>query len=392
MAEPILATDDQLRRLAAERTDRWIDETDRRLRSAWDHPQALVQPFAAIPEQRRPRWRDLVQQLARTGAEAFRKAAVPRRTELAAQAFALLRAAEPRLTDRDVMQQPAPVKTMVDGLPARTEAGAVLAALAAAGEAATAQFIERAPVLDDLRAAKTVELGVARDALRAHLAPFDQAEAHLTGTHAAKLLPLLENETAAGVAARAAVPDVVRVDREAERGVRDTLGKSLGEQYRALAAPFNAANAGVQEAMARLAPASASYGAMLAAYEGRWIRPRWGDPFAAFEVLFGFYGLPMLRAILAIPRDEAIRIPEILDPTYDRLRPDDARISTVSKFCRIFPQGTGEQVLLWAFTEVATITEPDATHWVDAVEAQLKKDPVGTPWPAELGPRAVAGP
>ncbi|MEU8137389.1 hypothetical protein [Streptodolium elevatio] len=388
MPEPISATDDQLRRLAAERVDRWIDDTDRRLRTAGEPARMPAQAWAGIPARRRPMWLDLVQHLARTGAEAFRRAAAPRRPEVAAQAFALLRDADPRLTERDAAQPSAAVKAMLEGLAARTEAGSELGAMAAAGDAAVAEFVERAPVLDDLRAARAVELGYVRDALVALIAPFGQAEDVVAGSHARKLLPLLVEETAAGAAARAAVPDLGRIERECERGLRDSLGKSLGEQYRALVGPLDAARTAAQGATARLAPASAAYGAMLAAYKDRWTDPRWNNPWGALEDLFGFYGLTMLRAILAISPEHARRVPNRLDPPYDRLRPDVMPINVTPTFRRVFPKGTSEQVLIWAFTELATTTiEPH--KWLDTLERLLTSDPPTTPWPQELGPPAA---
>lgn len=53
MPVPMPATDDQLRRLAAERVDRWINDTEHRLRTTWEPAQVLAQAFAGIPEQAR---------------------------------------------------------------------------------------------------------------------------------------------------------------------------------------------------------------------------------------------------------------------------------------------------------------------------------------------------
>ncbi|WP_369372578.1 hypothetical protein [Streptomyces sp. cg36] len=388
MPAPISATDDQLRRCATERVDRWIDDTERRLRMAGEPVQLPPQALAGIPDKRRSKWRDLVQQLARTGADAFREAAVQRRSDIAAQALALLRDAEPRLTDRDMMQPSTTVTTMLDGLAARTEAGAALAALATANDAAVAALLERAPLLDDLRAAKTVELGQVRDALLNLIAPFSQAEAAVTGSSARKLLPLLVEETAVGTAARAAMPDLTRVEHDCDQALRGSLGASLGEQYRALVGPLDTARTAARTAMDRLAPASAAYGAMLAAYRERWIDPHWDRPHNALDKLFDFYGLTALRAVLAISPQQAGKVSYQLDPPYDRLRPDDPAIELVPDFCRIFPKNTTQGVLVWAFNELTT-TVKDPGAWLRHLELQLMSNPSTTPWPPELGPPAT---
>ncbi|GAA0613264.1 hypothetical protein [Streptomyces crystallinus] len=387
MPAPIPVTDDQLRRWATERVDRWIDDTESRLRMAAEPTQMPPQALAGIPDRRRPKWRDLVQQLARTGADAFRKAAAQRRPDIAAQAFALLRAAEPRLTDRDMAQPSAAVKTMLDGLAAQTEAGAALAALATASYATVAELLERAPLFDDLRAAKTVELGYVRDSLLNLIAPFSQAQAAVTGSSARKLLPLLVEETAVGAAARAAVPDLARVEHDCDLALRNSLGMSLGEQYRALVGPLNAARTAAQTAMDRLAPASAAYGAMLAAFRDRWIDSHWDRPYSALDKLFDFYGLTALRAVLAISPQQARKVAYQLDPPYDRLRPDDPAIELVPDFCRIFPRNTTENVLIWAFNELTNTTEEPGA-WLRSLEHQLTGNPATTPWPPELGPPA----
>ncbi|MCF2526196.1 hypothetical protein [Yinghuangia soli] len=359
MPDPIGATDEQLRRTAKEFTDRWIEDTERALADKWENRSVLTTVFGDLPEKRRPMWRDVAVRTVRESTIAFRRAAEKRRAEVAEQAFVLLRDADPRLTAAAVATPSPETRKMLQALAPSTVAGGELAAILAAGDAAGAELAARAPVLDDLWAAKGGELALLRDSLGAVVKHVTDIETAFGATWDRRpALLALGDELATRDAVRPILAIVERTRDDADRAVRMLPpNATLREQHQALAVPFDRARATVRPAIERMAAASASTDTTVAAYELRFV----GKDALHAGMLDDFvdvYGAAAVEAFLKVTPRVAHRVYQlVLGYEMSQNMAQEVAIGTW-RLAEAFPAGTTAPVLAWVFEQIAAVQNP----------------------------------
>lgn len=341
MPEPMPATDAQLRQVARERADRWLMETERSLQAKWDAPQAVEAAVAGIPAARQGIWRDHVRTRVRQGVDTFHRAGAARRTELADQAFAVLRDASPRLTDRELAAPSAETRRFLEGLAAGTAAGRELATGAAAADTAVTEFAGRAATLEDLHATKGAELRFVVAPLDVLVKEADEISTRLPDI-AKYALYTMEDELAARDNGRAALAAADAAGHVADGAVHEALAKTAEEQHQAMVAPFDRARAAILEAVERLAPMPAAMRKKMGMWTVRFAGTgKYRIDADDFEPLLENFGPSAMKALLMCGSDNARHAVFVLG---GRNGDDPLR-----QFCDRIPRDSSPELLAWAF-------------------------------------------